>query len=251
MSKVFLYINGMISQESGESFKRGIQQSLQSWNSEIQMLSLDLNYGEHKSSPRWMGQVARNLGVDAVILSGSEHNTSDLSDPWVKEYYLGLEDLLNLPNDFADWSGPRFPIFGICFGHQALANVFGGETARFNYRSGFVDMQYSHQAYRHPLAKKWIKKFPNGLKLGVSHGDQIIRMPKGFHRLLSSDYCEVQGMSHDQWPIVSLQSHPEILREFQEISTEKEDWSRYTQKDFESQNGPEILHTIYEWMFTR
>lgn len=137
------------------------------------------------------------------------------------------------------------PVFGICFGHHAIAQIFKGEISRFQMELGFKDISLSHMASYHPALRK-LKQ--STLSLGVSHGDQVIRKPAGFHLIASSDYCEVQGLAHDTRPILSLQSHPEITFDFQKVTRDQDIWGKYTEKDFKEQHGPQVLSHICEWL---
>jgi GMP synthase-like glutamine amidotransferase len=250
--KKILYVNAMVDRESGEAYKQGFVRALASspLGDKAQLLSLDLMYGERVPG-RLMGAHLREIGADAVILSGSEKNTTDRDDPWLRDYAQGLEDLLGLRGrSVDDWGGPPCPVLGICFGHQALACYFGGETSRFQSRVGFVAPRLMHQARRNPVLKRLLAARPaeeDRIALAASHSDQVVRLPTGFHLLLTSDYCEIQAMAHDQWPILTFQSHPEVTELMKESSTDREDWERYPREVFERQHGPALLQAWYAW----
>ncbi len=237
--KTILYIDAMVDAECGKSFYNGVAEAVENCNfsSEIELETIRFNYGERQFSPRLMSELVRDFEADGVILSGSEKNTSELQNAWIQDYLFGLKRLIE---DF-----PSMPIYGICFGHQALACAFGGETSRFSYRAGFESVVPSHMAKFHPVFSKY--KVP--LKIGVSHGDHVIRIPEDFHLVASSDYCEIQAMAHNTRPIFSTQSHPEITADIQRVGTEKADWGKYSASDFSTQDGPRFLSSIIDWIY--
>ena len=247
-----LYINGTVDEACGEALKAGTFDALKTSRTYrtrgIDFVSYDMNYGA-RSRPLYMGNFAREVSADAIILSGSDKNTTDREDPWVKEYLEGLRRLLEVPAEIEEWSGPSCPVFGICFGHQALACVLGGDTARFQNRTDKVKVRALTGALRHPLFKQIVAKRPDRqLDVVVYHADHVVRMPRDFYPLFSSDYCEVQGMAHLQWPICSLQSHPELDARYLDVPGERESWPTIKDpRELNEQAGPEILAGFAEW----
>lgn len=238
-SKRIVYFDAMESDQTGPAFFEGAVRALESskYSDSAELIPFRFNYGDRKFSPRLMLELARDAGANAIILSGSEKNVSETGNAWVNDYLFGLKNLLSKEEDL--------PVFGICFGHHALAQVFEGEVSRFQMELGFKEINLSHMASYHPALKNIDDTV---LKLGVSHGDQIIRKPEGFHLIASSNYCEVQGLAHDTRPILTLQSHPEITPEFQKVTRDKEVWEKYSAQDFDEQHGPKVLSNICEWL---
>ena len=58
--------------------------------------------------------------VDAILLSGSRHNSFD-NDPWI----LKLVDFVKSAFD-----GGRVRVIGVCYGHQIVARALGGKVGR-------------------------------------------------------------------------------------------------------------------------
>ncbi len=250
--QTILYFNGMLKSAAGEAFKSGILNAHKKHlrSREFRIVSVDFHYNE-KASPRDMSRLVHEHNASGVILSGSEKNTSEAFDPWVRDYITGLRALLNLTTSIdSDWMGPTIPIFGICFGHQALAVALGGETCRFAHRSGFVEITARRQALNNSVLAKVLDGNEPPLKVGVTHGDHVVRIPKGMHLLATSDYCDCQAMAHDQWPILSVQCHPEITAEIQQIPGE-EKWKLEKPEAFQTQIGPKILESVFDWMLLK
>lgn len=238
-----LYVNAIMSEESGECLKagllRGLNQSAVAKREGIELVSYDIFYGARRY-PRLMGEWARDGGFDAIVLSGSEKNTTDAFDPWIQDYCLGLRDLLDIrPGRESEWDGPPCPILGICFGHQALAVALGGETMRMSGNVGARRVQTLPQASRHANYAPYLAR--GNLKMIVYHADHVLRIPRGFHATLTSDYCVVQGMAHDRFPIHSVQAHPEMNETIKQDSTDQESWANVPDSDFEENDGPGFL----------
>jgi GMP synthase-like glutamine amidotransferase len=232
-----VYFDAMVDPECGAAFFEGVQNALDRspYAKDFDLVPVRFNYGERRFSPRLMAELARDHDAQAIILSGSEKNTSETDNAWVKDYYFGLERMLEDDHER--------PVFGICFGHQALACLFGGETARFKYREGFVDVRLAHQGTHHPVTKDFQQ-----LRLAVTHGDHVVRIPQGFQLLATSDYCDCQALAHDTRPILSVQAHPEMTDEIRCCSTEKEFWCAIPDQEFQAQHGPRFLERVFAWM---
>jgi|GEM_PF-1252278 len=246
-----LYVNAITHEAAGEVLKEGTRQGLlgarASSSRGVEFASYDMFYGP-KLRPGNMGRFAREFSADAVILSGSDKNTTDREDPWVQDYLRGLRDLLEVPSDLADWTGPGFPVLGICFGHQALACALGGDTSRFENRADKVAITALSEGARHPVFKELLPGgIGSGLEVLVYHADHVVRLPEGFRPLFTSDYCAYQGMAHAQWPIVSLQSHPEMTSKFVALPGEGDAWTLTDPAVLDAQAGPAILASFCDW----
>jgi GMP synthase-like glutamine amidotransferase len=73
-------------------------------------------------------------------------------------------------------------------------------------------------------------------------------MPEGFRPLFTSDYCAIQGMAHNQWPIVSLQSHPEMSALLKKDEIEAKDWTHVSVDALENHAGKNILGRFVDWI---
>jgi len=124
---------------------------------------------------------------DGYVLSGSEKGVYDDAD-WMQP----LRDFLPQVKDAGK------PIFGICFGHQIMADVFGGKAekvgdAEVGVRAFDVDGQ---QVEGH-----------------VWHQDQVTKVPPGAKVIGSADYCPVAALAYD-FPAMSVQFHPEYPADY-------------------------------------
>lgn len=119
---------------------------------------------------------------DGLVLSGSEFGVYD-DVPWMQP----LRQLLRETREAGK------PIFGICFGHQIMADVFGGKAEKMH--DPVMGRQHFTFEGREVEAHVW-------------HKDQVTQVPPGATVVGSAPYCPVGALSYD-FPAASVQFHPE------------------------------------------
>jgi GMP synthase-like glutamine amidotransferase len=126
--------------------------------------------------------------IDGIIISGSEKGVYD-DTPWMQPLRDNLQAMRSA----------GVPLFGICFGHQIMADVFGGEAAKSD--KGFVtgsrefdDRGTTTNAY-------------------LAHQDQVHVVPPDASVIASATHCPVAALAYD-FPALSVQFHPEYNRQF-------------------------------------
>ena len=119
------------------------------------------------------------------ILSGGPKSVYEENAPYIQKFILE--------------SG--LPIFGICYGMQALTHALGGEVNPSNEREfGFAEIE--------PLV-------PNTMldaisKVWMSHGDKVTRLPQGFVPLAKSGNSPYAAIGDLQRKYFGVQFHPEV-----------------------------------------
>jgi GMP synthase (glutamine-hydrolysing) len=129
------------------------------------------------------------------------------------------------------------PVLGICYGMQTMAQQLGGKVEAGKTREfGYAEVRA--RGHTKLLDGLQDARGPNGeglLKVWMSHGDKVIRMPPGFKLMASTDACPIAGMADEERRFYAVQFHPEVTHTLQgtkllhrfvrEISGSRGDWN--------------------------
>ena len=126
--------------------------------------------------------------VDGIIISGSEKGVYD-DTPWMQP----LRENLQLMRSAG------VAMFGICFGHQIIADVFGGKAIKSD--KGFV------------TGSRQFNDRGDNVNAYLAHQDQVVEVPPGADVIATAAHCPVAALSYD-FPALSVQFHPEYNGEF-------------------------------------
>lgn len=133
---------------------------------------------------------------DAYLITGSAAGVHD-GDRWIGE----LKDFLR------DVSG-RAALIGVCFGHQLMAEAFGGRVIR------------SPQGWGIGLHTYWVQKRTDWmddssmLSVPVSHQDQIVELPADAQVLAGNLFTPYGVLAYPHRRAISMQCHPEFVSEY-------------------------------------
>jgi GMP synthase-like glutamine amidotransferase len=136
---------------------------------------------------------------DGYILSGSKYSTYERS-PWMLELIGFLQQLRQ----------EERPVFGICFGHQIMADAYGGLNAKAAVGWGVGAQQYEYQA----------QVLPGSAAAFVFHQDQVQELPPQARRIGGSSHC-ANGVFEYSFPAISVQYHPEFTAEYTQALAHK------------------------------
>jgi GMP synthase-like glutamine amidotransferase len=136
-------------------------------------------------------------GFDGVMITGSPASVHD-DAPWIPR-------LLQLIRDI---HAKGLPMFGACFGHQAIAVALGGAVGRNpgGYQHGRIENQLTQRA-------AWMEPLPDNFSLYGSHVEQVTTLPQGAIAIATSTDCAVAGFVMGN-QIYTTQHHPEMTPEF-------------------------------------
>ncbi len=105
-----------------------------------------------------------------------------------------------------DFAGVK-PILGICLGHQAIAEVFGG---RLGLAPQVMHGKQSNITFETP--SPIFKDIDNDVPIMRYHSIVVDQMPEGFDvTAITTDDQEIMAIQHKELPIYGLQYHPESI----------------------------------------
>jgi GMP synthase-like glutamine amidotransferase len=129
---------------------------------------------------------------DAYIVTGSSAGVYE-SDPWIGQLM-----------DFLRAAKGRAKLVGVCFGHQAMAQAFGGEVIKSPKGWGIGE-----QEYRVLKREPWMDAAAS-FRLPASHQDQVVSLPPGAEVMAASDFTPFAALAWRDQPAISMQPHPEF-----------------------------------------
>ncbi len=138
---------------------------------------------------RFPGDTGR---FDGVLITGSPASVRD-GEPWIAQ----LEDLIR------ELHALKVPMFGACFGHQAIATALGGKVDcnPGGWELGTVETEFIDGRQKRPL------------NLYAAHKEQVILAPTGAAVTATAAGCPIAGFAIGDH-IATTQYHPEMTPEF-------------------------------------
>ncbi|MDE2079350.1 MAG: glutamine-hydrolyzing GMP synthase [Patescibacteria group bacterium] len=122
-----------------------------------------------------------------IILSGSPHSVLENGPlPDQRIFELGI------------------PILGICYGHQTMAHLLGGEVKKGTHR------EYGKETLAVKKKDKLFKGLGAKETVWFSHGDTVGKLPKGFTATASTTGCKYAAYSNEKKQFYGIQFHPEV-----------------------------------------
>jgi 4-amino-4-deoxychorismate synthase (2-amino-4-deoxychorismate-forming) component II len=101
--------------------------------------------------------------------------------------------------------GPRVPTLGVCLGHQAIVEAFGGEVGQAKRLVHGKASEISHDG--HGL----FAGLPEPLQGGRYHSLAASRVPEELEVCATTDDGEVMAVRHRSLPVDGIQFHPESV----------------------------------------
>jgi GMP synthase-like glutamine amidotransferase len=150
---------------------------------EFEAVSFDVTAGEYPADPS---------AFDGHLITGSAAGAyEDL--PWIAP----LKAYLNAAKGHTK-------LVGVCFGHQIMAEAFGGKVIKSPKGWGI-----GLQAYELFEPRAWIDS-PAPVAVPVSHQDQVVELPPTARAIGGNAFCPLGVIAYDDHPAISMQHHPEF-----------------------------------------
>ena len=139
------------------------------------------------------GELPPDLGRhSAYLITGSSAGVYE-ELPWIPPL-----------TDFLRAAKGRAKLVGICFGHQLMAQAFGGHVEKSD--KGWGVGLHSYPIVRH---EAWMDHVPL-VSAPASHQDQVVQPPPGAELIASSVFTPYAGFSWPDGKAISFQFHPEM-----------------------------------------
>jgi len=122
--------------------------------------------------------------ADGWLISGSKHGAYE-----DHAFIPPLEDLIRTIAD------QGLPLVGVCFGHQIIAQAFGGTVEKFD--AGWA------------VGRQTYEIDGDEYQLNAWHQDQVTRLPESATRVGTSAFCE-NAMLYYEGKALTIQPHPEF-----------------------------------------
>ncbi|MEO8657797.1 MAG: glutamine-hydrolyzing GMP synthase [Bryobacteraceae bacterium] len=131
---------------------------------------------------------ANLIGRKAIIISGGPSSVYESGSPTMDPAVFSL----------------GIPVLGICYGHQLMAYLLGGQVDKGDRGEyGFAHLDVAE--YGPLLAGTGARQ-----QIWMSHRDVVGAVPPGFELLASTDTCGIAAMADDARKLYGVQFHPEV-----------------------------------------
>ena len=140
---------------------------------------------------------------DVVVITGSRRNVS-MWEPWMDRVAKLIKEC-------------EVPLYGICFGHQIICKVLGGEVIRAKEKTeqmlsvNYIDGMIVNQLF--------------------THQDHVIDAGE-MEVIASSEHCEIVACMHPTREIKTVQFHPEAVLSVLDYSVECGDMNQEEREEF-------------------
>jgi GMP synthase-like glutamine amidotransferase len=171
---------------------------------------------------------------DGYVVTGSAAAVYE-DDAWIAQLL-----------DFLRAARGRAKLVGVCFGHQAMAQAFGGRVVKSPKGWG-VGLQHYEVTAREP----WMDGAAS-FALPASHQDQVVELPPGARVLASSAFTPLAMLDYPGQDAISIQPHPEFAPAYAKalIESRREERLTVAQADaaIASLDAPNDRERVGEWI---
>ncbi|MET0274451.1 MAG: type 1 glutamine amidotransferase [Phenylobacterium sp.] len=153
------------------------------------------------------------VACDAYLVTGSSCGVYD-PEPWIGELL-----------DFLRAAKGKAALVGVCFGHQAMAQAFGGEVIKSPKGWGLGEHEYQ------VLSREPWMDGAGAIRLPASHQDQVVGLPPGAQVIAANDFSPMGALAWRDQRAISMQLHPEFEPAYAMALIEARRGTRYTEDE--------------------
>jgi GMP synthase-like glutamine amidotransferase len=180
------------------------------------------------------GELPNPEDFDAHIVTGSSAGVYD-DLPWIEPLKGFLREAKG-----------KAALVGVCFGHQIMAEAFGGKVVQSDKGWGV-----GLQAYDVHTPQSWMDGAAN-VAIPASHQDQVVELPPGARAVAGSAFTPNGVLTYDDQPAISMQFHPEFAPAYAAALIESRRGTRFTDSQADaalaSLNQPNDRVRVAAWI---
>jgi GMP synthase-like glutamine amidotransferase len=134
---------------------------------------------------------------DGFLITGSPASVHD-GEPWIDRLFETIREIVKR----------EIPLFGACFGHQAIAMALGGKVEK-NPGGWVFGLTKADVVDRTP----WMEPLGPNLSQYGAHIEQVTELPQNARVLIGSAACPAGGFAIGD-RVYTTQNHPEMTPDF-------------------------------------
>ena len=161
-------------------------------------------------------QYLQTLGAEVKVVRNDELSLAQIEALQPERIMIspgpGTPDDAGVSQQVIRELGPRIPVFGVCLGHQALGQVYGGEVVRAR-----TIMHGKTTRIRH-TGRGVFAGLPDGYEATRYHSLVVKRdtLPECLEITAWTEgddggFDEIMGLRHREFPVEGVQFHPESI----------------------------------------
>lgn len=141
-------------------------------------------------------------GFAGVVITGSPAGVYE-SDAWIGQLIGWLRGL-----------APEVPAVGICFGHQIMAQAWGGHVEKS--QKGWGVGLHEYEIHARDVWDRLLGKAADdkAIRVAVTHQDQVVKKPDNAIVLAGSEFTPHGALYYTDRKALSFQCHPEFCENF-------------------------------------
>jgi GMP synthase-like glutamine amidotransferase len=142
------------------------------------------------------GELPAPERCDGYVITGSAAGVYD-DDPWIAPSM-----------DWLRAARGRTKLVGVCFGHQLMAEAFGGKVVKSPKGWGVGLNRYDIVR-----PEPWLDG-AGSFAIAASHQDQVVEQPPSTEVVACSGFTPLAMLAWTDQPAISMQAHPEFAPEY-------------------------------------
>ena len=156
-------------------------------------------------------QLLTNIGADVEVIRNDMISTREIRARGYAGIIIspgpGLPKDAGITEDTIRDLGGEIPILGVCLGHQAIGEVFGGRVVRAQ------DIVHGKASPLRHHGTGLYRGIPDGAQVARYHSLIIARagLPEALEITSALDDGTIMGVRHKTLPIEGIQFHPESI----------------------------------------